>query len=139
MKQLSNDNDMKECTTCNEVLHIEHYHKGKTRCKTCTKAYYRDWSKTKAGKESIQNRALKRYYDITLIEYDNLLSSQGGRCAICRTDNPGGKGRFLVDHDHKTNKIRGLLCHNCNSMLGFSRDSQLVLERAIIYLTETFE
>lgn len=76
---------------------------------------------------------LKKSYGITLEEYDKLLESQGGGCAIC-----GGKDerfKFLpVDHCHKTKKVRGLLCQHCNRGLGYFRDSPELLRAAIAYL-----
>jgi hypothetical protein len=86
--------------------------------------------------ESVRRRDLKRRYGITVEEYDAMLEQQGNRCAICRTDKPGGKGRFHVDHDHQTGEVRGLLCNNCNRALGHFKDNVLILEQAIRYLNE---
>lgn len=75
--------------------------------------------------------ALERNYGITLADYDAMLAAQDGRCAICKTDVPKGKGRFSVDHDHVTGKVRALLCNTCNAGLGqFKDDPALVLEAA---------
>lgn len=72
-------------------------------------------------------------YGITLDDYDKLLAEQNGGCAIC--DFEPDEGRFLhVDHDHATNKIRGLLCHRCNQGLGYFRDDRWTLKRAAAYL-----
>ena len=67
-------------------------------------------------------------------EFDALLDSQGGRCAICRTETAGGKGGWHVDHDHATGRIRGLLCHGCNIALGYFRDDPDRLRAAMAYL-----
>lgn len=61
---------------------------------------------------------LKRKYHITFEQFDRILVSQGGCCALCKTINPGGKGTWHVDHDHKTGVVRGLLCIACNVTLG---------------------
>lgn len=61
---------------------------------------------------------LRRKYGITPEQYDAILATQGGCCAlfeICGSTKPGGKGIWQVDHDHATGRIRGLLCHTCNS------------------------
>ena len=68
---------------------------------------------------------LKGLYEITLDEYNALLATQGGKCAICGKENSGTKNKsgeyqpMFVDHDHATGKIRGLLCRNCNVILGW--------------------
>ena len=81
-----------------------------------------------------QGQHCKRLYGITLEEKNALLKSQGGRCALCRTREPRGKG-WHVDHDHKTKIIRGILCHHCNLGLGQLKDDIKLLHKAIAYLT----
>ncbi|NBU34381.1 hypothetical protein EBS40_07195 [bacterium] len=63
---------------------------------------------------------LERTYGITLEQYDELLESQGGVCAICREMCVSGR-RLCVDHDHDTGKVRGLLCGRCNFGIGSLR------------------
>lgn len=89
---------------------------------------------------------LKTRYGLTLEEYNLLLAKQDGVCAICEQPEimkrSGKVIRLAVDHDHsccpgKTSCgkcVRGLLCHNCNQILGRWKDGPLVLERAIFYL-----
>lgn len=80
---------------------------------------------------------LKDKFDITIEEYDKMLENQGGKCAICGSEEPSNNGRrknFLVDHCHKTDKIRGLLCHNCNIALGLFKDDSNILLKAFAYL-----
>ena len=77
-------------------------------------------------------KLLKAKYGITLEDFHKWAEEQGGLCAICRHP-PNGR-RLSVDHDHSTGRIRGLLCHNCNSMLGLARDRPAVLQAAIEYL-----
>lgn len=66
--------------------------------------------------------------------FDKMLTVQGGRCAICGTKTPGGRGNFHVDHDHKTGKVRGLLCVCCNVCLGYAKDNPVLLRSAADYL-----
>jgi|TARA_S200002703_G_scaffold153282_1_gene154688 hypothetical protein len=80
---------------------------------------------------------LKRRYGITHEDYEKMLKLQGGVCKICGTNEPGFSHKFfVVDHCHDSNKIRGLLCHNCNTMLGHARDSTATLSEAIVYLDQ---
>ena len=58
-----------------------------------------------------------------------MLAEQGGVCAICR-EAPAEH----VDHDHATERVRGLLCFNCNGALGQFRDRPDLMLRAIMYL-----
>lgn len=63
---------------------------------------------------------LRRKYGISQADYDTLYEAQGGLCAICKTASPGGHGKKLhVDHCHETGAVRKLLCHSCNTKLGW--------------------
>jgi hypothetical protein len=78
--------------------------------------------------------ARMRKFGITLAERDELLAAQGNVCAICQGDNSGSKRDWHIDHCHKSNQIRGILCHPCNLLLGFAKEDTHVLERAISYI-----
>lgn len=82
-----------------------------------------------AAKE--QGAHLRRAYGLTAIEYLELLQRQGGRCAICRR---WARQRLVVDHDHGTGSIRGLLCTPCNAGIGMLGDSVSGIMRAVDYL-----
>jgi len=80
------------------------------------------------------NYQLKKWlwskYKMSLPDYEARVASQFGQCAVC-----GGRPtRFVVDHDHSTSEIRGLLCHMCNIMLGCAKDTPEVLRQAALYL-----
>lgn len=79
---------------------------------------------------------LKRNYNLTTERYNELFNSQGGCCAICGIPQSELKRCLCVDHDHKTGKIRGLLCNQCNHGLGNFNDDILLLNQAKIYLKE---
>jgi hypothetical protein len=79
--------------------------------------------------------ALRRNYGLTPEAYEAMLKAQGGKCAICRR--PPEKRKHAVDHCHKTNTIRGLLCHRCNRALGYLDDDPLRLRAAISYLRQS--
>jgi hypothetical protein len=81
----------------------------------------------------------KRRLGISPAEYDAMALAQGGRCAICGTDKPGGQGGFHVDHSHAfpprdPHGRRGLLCHHCNTALGLMRDDPALLRAAAAYV-----
>jgi hypothetical protein len=107
--------------------------------------YHKVWY----SRNRIQSKGhqLKYKFGITLEEYNLMVESQGGVCAIC-----GGKNftrhkgthnnkavavSLAVDHDHKTGQIRGLLCNACNTSLGKFKDDPVLLRKAIKYLEET--
>jgi len=78
-------------------------------------------------------RMLARY-GITVEQYDEMLATQGGGCAICGSA-ADGNGRYLhIDHDHETGAVRGILCSNCNRALGHLRDEPALIEIAMEYL-----
>jgi formylmethanofuran dehydrogenase subunit E len=69
-------------------------------------------------------------------DFNSKLNQQEGKCAIC--DKPQDESiKFLsIDHDHKTNKNRGLLCSNCNRGIGLLQDDINILQSAIKYLKQ---
>lgn len=87
----------------------------------------------KRNPDRVKSIGLKSTFGITLENYSQMLTDQHGVCAICKI--PPEEGVWMcVDHDHQTGKIRGLLCHSCNKMLGFAKDKEDNLESAISYL-----
>lgn len=91
----------------------------------------KEWAKN--NQEKVKERLLRSSYGISLDDYNTMLESQLGRCAICG-DFPGTK-MLSVDHDHATGKVRGLLCNGCNTRLGQMKDSIAILELAQNYLS----
>ena len=76
---------------------------------------------------------LRHKYGITVSDRALMLDRQGGVCAICGVDAPGGVG-WCVDHNHGTGEIRGILCSLCNAGLGAFRDNPDILDAAAAYL-----
>ena len=115
-------------------LHKGHPHGVSYRCKACArknnKKYY--------DPVRMRSLALKRLYGITLDDYNRMLKIQNNRCAICNGTETGRKDikYFNVDHCHTTGKVRGLLCHGCNSGIGNMKDDVELLDKAIAYLKE---
>lgn len=80
---------------------------------------------------------IKSRYGLTFRDYIHLLEEQSGLCAICSSSGFVGHNKrvpFTIDHDHVTNKVRGLLCSLCNTGLGALKDSFELLEQASAYL-----
>jgi Recombination endonuclease VII len=86
--------------------------------------------------EHYRRRELKRRFGISLEEFDDILSQQGGVCALCQGPPRGRWKRFVVDHDHQTGRIRALLCLWCNSALGFAQDSPELLRSMAEYVKQ---
>ena len=102
-------------------------------CKQCTIA------RVSANNDPVRARAhhLKRQYNITVEEYDAMLKQQENACAICGSSTPGNSRRntyFAVDHCHTTGKVRGLLCHKCNTALGLLQDNPETITNILSYL-----
>ena len=90
--------------------------------------------------EAKRNYNLKKKYGIDLEIYKNMLLEQKGVCKICGLPETaiirGRIAALAVDHCHETGKVRGLLCMNCNRMLGNAKDSTANLLNAIKYLED---
>lgn len=84
-------------------------------------------------KACLRKSHLKRKFGLTVEQWDRMLEQQGGGCAICKGQPTTSHG-FHVDHCHETGKIRGLLCHGCNTTLGAVKESVDTLKAMIEYL-----
>lgn len=80
-----------------------------------------------------RNYHLKIKYGLTINSFKKLLYKQNGTCALCKTQ----RDRPVVDHNHLSNKVRGILCHKCNAGIGFFEDNVQLLKQAIKYLKDT--
>lgn len=105
-----------------------------------SRAYGREYTKKNRSKLSVKYRKYRLMveYGLTLEDYDAMLLRQRGRCALCGAKrsgrNDGAAGALHVDHCHATGVVRGLLCHNCNMMLGHAKDNIELLRKAMEYL-----
>lgn len=149
--------NLKSCTKCYQFLPFDDFDKrasfkfglhswckicrGKVNSKSAKKLYQKWDSLDEEGKlNSIsRNSYLVSHYGITLEEYSKMLEDCGGVCYICNQpetsiNRHGDTKPLHIDHDHKTGKIRGLLCSSCNKGLGFFKDNEELLKAAIEYL-----
>jgi len=86
-----------------------------------------DWRKRNPEKAEAIRRKYK--FGIEPEQFNLLRCQQGGMCAICRV-----APATHVDHSHSTQKVRGLLCHGCNTGIGFLKENTTTLRNAIDYL-----
>jgi hypothetical protein len=147
----------KTCPRCQQLKPMTEYSKGKsstgyqTYCKPCMSARHDEYRRKNLAKIAEKQREryaknTERYkdydrkarYGLAAGEFAKLLELQKGRCLICKTDTPGGKGNsFVVDHCHSSEKVRGLLCCSCNMGLGQFKHNVELLQSAINYLAES--
>lgn len=132
----------------------------RTWCKDCEREYQRNiyannphmrrhksklWRKNYANKYK-EIRKLHRYkayitesarrYGLSRVEIEMLLDRSNGKCAICEIvfGSAGVRTRRCIDHCHKTNKLRGLVCDGCNRIMGIANDNCHRLRQIINYL-----
>lgn len=87
------------------------------------------WYYSEKGQLASRDYHYRRSYGLSVLELEKMNLAQNKRCAICEQVK-----KLVVDHSHKTQKIRGLLCDLCNRLLGYSKESIHTLKNAINYL-----
>jgi len=126
-----------KCRVCKKIRPIEKFgrrYKDKeqrfTICQYCNyEIYGKRWNKKHITPETRRGKKLRNRYGMTPDDHDRLWKLQEGKCAICGSDYD-----LVIDHDHATNVVRGLLCRPCNMGLGAFRDSLHLLENAKEYI-----
>ncbi len=125
-------------------------------CKICRSIYTKRWAannrekylqhkrqkakeyRRKFGNTYFRKLRVKSVYGLSEEQFDNMLVVQNNKCAICYkefgTDYKYKETYPHVDHDHLTDKVRGLVCASCNCMLGYAYDNVSTLQNAIMYL-----
>lgn len=135
------------------------YRRWYSTCIKCTRNKQKEYRRNLKDKVNAQNRrswanrvnrdhytyirylwSLTNKYNTTEQKVRDLMDEQKGCCAICQESLPlGNKGKFdifSIDHCHKTNKVRGLLCSKCNRSIGSLGDDANGLYKAYKYLKE---
>lgn len=136
-------------------MHVE---RGHTRniCKACRNAKRRTYAATpqaraknreacaawrlelhQSGLTNGKVAEIKKNYGLTPDEFNTMLNAQNSKCKICKEPLSAGRGGSVVDHCHKTERIRGLLCNGCNSGIGWFRENPARLLAAIAYLEDS--
>ena len=115
--------DKKICINCQKELDLFSFSLAETRtgrrkntCRACQATYIKRWS-------------LSKKYNLTPEGLKNLVKKQESKCAICDR-----VLTLVVDHDHKTGRVRGLLCSPCNIAIGLLEDNSDFLHNAVAYL-----
>lgn len=153
MLQFKDEEDHKRCSKCKEVKPLSQFAKNAERirsnCKSCCSAYgkiyrvngpigrviHKNENETKS--ERFRRWSLKKRFNLTVHQYQEMLDAQKGLCAICGKPEAGfnqyGPIPLSVDHDHCTGNVRALLCRRCNTFIGKLETSE-VLSEALEYL-----
>jgi hypothetical protein len=118
------------CKSCGKDLHGKRYNGGKFCSGGCVHRHRTKINPTRM-KNPARNSALKRRYGITQAQYLGMIKAQGGKCAICQQVSPKP---LVIDHNHETGEVRGLLCHFCNTAIGLLEENRLTLINALQYL-----
>ena len=110
----------RECRSCSQERPLSDYEPTRLVCRDC---------------RSLQKKLQK--FSISEADYNKLFEQQNGRCAICNTHQCSTGKALAIDHDHKTGKVRGLLCMPCNTAIGKLNDDPILVQRAADYLRST--
>jgi|ERR1035437_619559 hypothetical protein len=139
------ETETRVCTRCATVKPLDEYYPDHRRtdglmshCKPCDLTRQKQWRQQdpERYRAGVRIRRRRNAYGLTTEDYLTMLKAQQGVCAICQAtqSDHGMTDDFLVDHDHRTGKVRGLLCVRCNSGLGHFRDNPELMLAAIAYL-----
>lgn len=144
-------NNLKSCKKCVLINSRKRQSKNKELIKIYLKQYkklhpekFKERQKKyqEKNRDLITQKMIIRNINISLDKYQSMFNEQDNKCYICRKEetkiNFQSKrvARLSLDHCHKTNNPRRLLCHNCNIMIGASKESIEILQEAINYLKE---
>lgn len=141
-------NDFKKCKSCGISKSLKDFHKNANKdgrfntCKKCQYSRLQEFRKDPQHKERFKeyrrNNAITKRYGICIQQYNDLVNSQENKCKICgnlpNKEGPIQNQSLHIDHCHKTDKVRGLLCHLCNRGIGLFRERIDLIENAVEYL-----
>lgn len=120
----------KPCKNCGGT---ERY-PGSYSCVACAQTRSKARKATDAYKHYAKRYWMEKRYGMTLEEFETRFKLQGECCKLCKTIEPNHKHGWMVDHNHETGEIRGILCNACNVGLGAFKDDPNLLALAMEYL-----
>jgi hypothetical protein len=144
---------MKVCSLCRTSLPLSEFYQRSSQngpglraeCKACcgrrskkhyeqNREHYKQYASRRNRMRPDERRSihLKRMYGITNTIYEAMYEAQDGRCGICSEPHR----RLVVDHDHDSGRVRGLLCRKCNAAIGQLKDNPVLLRRALSWLED---
>jgi len=125
---------MRKCTKCSQEKEEKDFYKiGVYWCRSCRNAYSRAYMKRTYRKSARKIHFLNKF-GLSLDDWDVIYNRQGGKCLICLRHASTLTMPLCIDHDHEIGKVRGLLCKECNSALGFFHDNPYTIYRAFKHL-----
>jgi hypothetical protein len=132
---------VKHCPSCQTEKETDKFWKGQYLCIECQKDKQKNRWVSRTPQKRLEQH-LKYKYGISHGEFVKAWEEQVGCCAICTETLPdlmtydNRRRGYAIDHNHETGAFRGILCLNCNSLLGMAKDNAEILSKAINYLTE---
>ena len=150
--ELYGESGTKKCSKCRETLPWDAFSYRvdagtrylRSKCKKCSLYAWEKWAEIhpeykekKLESDRKGHKEFKKFHrhGITKEQYLLMLEAQSGMCAVCKKlPKPGAS--LAIDHNHRTNEVRGLLCKECNRALGLFGDSINTVENALNYLKE---
>ena len=130
---------MKICPSCKLDKPISNYWKSQYSCIECTKEKQKNRWASRSPKKRLEQH-LKYKYSVTISELEDTLKEQNNNCAICKSELPDllvykdRRRGYAIDHNHNTGEFRGVLCLECNTLLGMAKENKNILLAAIDYL-----
>ena len=135
----------KTCNKCNETKELHEFYTKRRKaqypnsaagvssdCRRCFNINRQTY--TRKNPDVVRNNGLKRSYGITLEDYNKMLYEQKACCKACGRHQSEFERVLVVDHNHKTGQIRGLLCSPCNVSLGMLEEDVMRMKRLISYI-----
>jgi len=130
---------MKICPTCKVEKTLEEYWKNQSSCIDCSKWKQKNYWQSRTPKKRLEQH-LKYKYGVSPEQFLEAWDKQEGKCSICKDTLPdlltydNRRRGYAIDHNHETGAFRGILCNECNALLGMAEENPTILESAITYL-----